>query len=110
MRRAAVIAFAVATFAAAPPAFADAIDGQWCAADGRNLTIDGPKIRTPGGQSITGQYSRHEFAYRAPAGDADSGQIVYMRIFDEEDMGLVHFKGGSEAGPVEQWRRCAPTS
>jgi hypothetical protein len=48
--------------AAATPALADRIDGDWCAADGRNLSINGANIKTPGGAAITGDYARHEFA------------------------------------------------
>jgi len=34
----------------AVPARADAIDGNWCAGDGRSMTISGPAIVTPGGK------------------------------------------------------------
>jgi hypothetical protein len=41
---------------------ADAIDGHWCAADGRVMTIEGASILTPGGAKMTGDYSRHAFS------------------------------------------------
>jgi hypothetical protein len=55
------------------PAHADQIDGNCCARDGSNLTIHGPRIVTPGGNQLQGDYDRHGFAYvvrrarRAPA-------------------------------------------
>jgi hypothetical protein len=52
MRRALAIALALAGLVTA--AHADAIDGDWCSADGRSLSITGPTIRTPGGATITG--------------------------------------------------------
>lgn len=54
----------------ASPALADSIDGQWCAMKGiRLFSIDGPRMVTPGGRTIAGQYSRHDFIYTAPAGE-----------------------------------------
>ena len=109
MRLAVAIVFALATFAAAPLAHADAIDGEWCSGKGRNLLIDGPKIRIPSGATIDGQYRRHEFAYEAPPGDADAGQIVYMDLVNEETMNLRRVKDGAAAEP-EIWHRCNVTS
>ena len=108
MRRAMAIACALA--ALATPALADAIDGDWCAADGRSLSIDRQKIKTPGGVAITGDYARHEFVYRAPKQDADAGQVVYLRLFDDNDMGSVHVKDGKADGDVVMWHRCQPVS
>jgi hypothetical protein len=99
----------VATLAIAVPAHADAIDGNWCSRDGKSLSIEGPKIRTPSGADLLGRYARHAFAYEAPASEAEAGQIVVMRLVDEEDMIMVHLKDGV-AGPVEDWRRCNVTS
>ena len=50
-------------------ALADAIDGDWCHADGRRLTINGPDITTPAGNKLKGNYDRHHFAYVVPAGE-----------------------------------------
>jgi hypothetical protein len=48
------------------PAFADAIDGDWCAPEGgKSLSIAGSTIRTPGGKEIKGIYGRHDFQYVA---------------------------------------------
>jgi hypothetical protein len=109
MRRAFAIAFAVATYAAASPAHADAIDGEWCSGKGQNLMIDGPSVRIPSGATIQGQYSRHAFIYEAPKDDASAGQTVFMELLNEEMMNLRHVKDGV-ASEAELWRRCNVTS
>ena len=53
----------------AGPAFADAIDGNWCHVDGRRFTIRGPAITTPAGNSLQGNYDRHYFSYPIPASE-----------------------------------------
>ena len=88
MNRAVVIGLLIAAFATAKPAFADAIDGEWCSPQGENLVIDGPQIRIPSGKTIQGQYQRHEFAYQVPEGEADYGQVIYMNLINEELMWL----------------------
>lgn len=87
---------------------ADAIDGFWCASDGRSLSITGPKIVTPGGRTTTGNYGRHSFAYLVPDGEPGSGATVAMRLEDEHTMQLrMAAAGGGEPGPVQVWRRCS---
>lgn len=83
---------------------ADAIDGQWCLASS-SFEIHGPRIRTPGGNEITGNYSRHGFSYVIPAGEPGSGSEVVMVLRNEETLTLTR---GSSA--EETWRRCKPTS
>lgn len=86
------------------PAWADRIDGDWC--DGvRSLTINGPSIRTPGNNTIQGNYGRHDFSYTIPAGEAGAGGAVEMRLMNEENVTVTY---GSE--PAKVWRRCRVTS
>ncbi len=85
------------------PAAADAIDGDWCFSDGRRLSIDGPKIVTPGGRRMAGEYDRHGFTYTAPGGEAHAGSIISMAQQDEDTM---HLSPGAEKSQV--WRRCPP--
>ncbi len=92
-----------ALLATAPPASADAIDGDWCHSDGRSLTIAGPSIRTPGGAKMTGDYGRHDFAYVAPAGEPNKGATIAMRLLDENTVS-VRVAGGE--GPPQTWKRC----
>jgi hypothetical protein len=93
---------------AAAPAFADAIDGDWCStAARRNLSIDGPRIVTPGGRTMQGEYSRHGFVYSAPSGEAEAGRRVELRLVNDRTM-LFRPEGASAD---EVWNRCArPTS
>jgi hypothetical protein len=91
----------------AGPAFADAIDGNWCHPDGRRFTIRGPAITTPGGNQLQGNYDRHSFSYPIPASEPRSGETVFMTLMGEY---LVHLRVGSgAASPVEEWKRCAPS-
>ena len=52
-------------------ALADAIDGDWCDSNGKRMSIRGPTMVTPGGQQISGNYSRHYFSYVIPAGETE---------------------------------------
>jgi len=83
-------------------ACADAIDGHWCAADGRVMTIEGPAILTPGGHQITGEYSRHAFSYVAPTGEQGAGATVAMILLNEETVRLDPGNGAA----YEIWHRC----
>jgi len=93
---------------AATPAFADAIDGDWCNGPS-SLQIKGPALRTPGGKDMTGDYSRHAFHYLAPAGEKDAGAEVMMQLMNEQEMILMRRIGGAD-GPAETWKRCQPVS
>ena len=90
---------------AASPALADAIDGQWCLASS-HFEIDGPKIRTPGGNHTVGNYDRHGFTYIVPANEAGAGTQIVMVLLNEETVRLTR----NESSPAEIWRRCKPTS
>jgi hypothetical protein len=95
-----------ATLSAAPHgARADAIDGNWCAADGRVMTIEGAAIVTPGGHQITGDYSRHAFSYVVPAGESGAGTMIAMILLNEE---TVRLRAGDAADEI--WHRCDVTS
>ena len=85
---------------------ADAIDGNWCAEDGRVMTIEGSSIVTPGGQDTTGDYSRHAFAYVVPAGEADAGGAISMVLLNHQTLSLR----AGDATAEEIWRRCDVTS
>lgn len=102
--RIAIAAIATAVLALATPALADRIDGEWCFAS-QSLQIEGPKIRTPGGNNITGDYSRHGFAYVVPANEPEAGTQIVMHLVSEEQMTLTR-----KDKPDETWRRCKVTS
>lgn len=84
---------------------ADAIDGQWCSADGRRIEIDGPRIRTPGGARIEGLYDRHAFSYVVPAAEAGAGGTVAMRLLSDDAMQLRP----PASNDVQVWTRCGPS-
>ncbi len=90
------------------PALADAIDGDWCHG-AQSLTIAGPRIRTPEGAEMTGDYNRHGFRYVVPDGAPQAGSEVVMVLNSEELMTLVRRSGGTQSQP-ESWRRCKPVS
>lgn len=95
---------AIALLLAAPTAaLADAIDGNWCSADGQHMTIHGDDITTPGGKQIKGNYDRHAFDYVVPAGEAGSGETVNILLRSEY---LAVSRQGAADAPMKEWRRC----
>jgi hypothetical protein len=106
-RLAAAALLAVAALSLLPRgARADAIDGEWCLG-ASHFAIDGPSILTPGGNRITGNYSRHGFHYVVPANEPGAGGEIDMVLLNEETVRLTR-KG--QASPPEIWKRCKPTS
>ncbi len=97
----------VALLAPAERASADAIDGNWCFADGRRMSIQGSDLVTPGGKHMTGDYDRHAFAYVAPAGENGAGSKVFMVLIDDDTMQLAMGAAPSASGKGEVWRRCS---
>lgn len=93
---------AAAILFSATSAFADAIDGDWCApSDGRHIHISGPKITTPAGQTTTGDYTRHTFSYIVPEGEPGAGGTVDMRLLNEHEVSIRE-----DGDPPVIWRRC----
>jgi hypothetical protein len=83
---------------------ADAIDGDWCASNGKRMSIRGPAIVTPGGQQTSGNYTRHFFSYVIPTGETGAGATVEIQLLSEY---LAHARQGSDSS-VQEWRRCQP--
>lgn len=102
------LAFVVAMATLAGPAFADAIDGNWCHSDGRRFTIRGPEIVTPGGTRMEGNYSRHAFSYIVPAPEPGAGGMIVMTLANENTVYLRHGET-SAASAAETWVRCSPS-
>ena len=102
--RSIALAFAALPLAAGA-ARADAIDGDWCRADGKRISIRGPEIVTPGGQRIQGLYARHYFEYVIPAGEAGANDKVFITLQNEQ---LAHARQGAADAPVQAWIRCLP--
>ncbi len=93
---------------------ADSIDGDWCHADGRRFSIEGPNFVTPGGNRIQGDYGYYSFAYRIPEPEAGAGLTVSMVFIDDDTLHVTlgkaaaaeAYKGVSPGGPLEVWHRC----
>jgi hypothetical protein len=102
-----IIIPALALSILAGPAFADAIDGNWCHTDGRRFVIRGPAIVTPGGKHMEGNYGRHNFSYTAPAPEPDAGQDIQMTLVNENTVHLRH--GTAVSATPEIWVRCSPS-
>jgi hypothetical protein len=101
--RTAIIVVAAAAFASlAAPAWADAIDGDWCANDGRRFSIRGPAITTPGGNAIQGNYRRHSFSYVVPKGETSAGEAIAMLLLNENQVAV------QTGDASEVWLRCKP--
>ena len=96
------------TLFSAGTALADSIDGTWCMTDGRSLSIDGPKLITPAGTRMTGNYDRHGFSYTVPAPETGAGATVKMVLMGETMFSLTR----SDRQGTAIWRRCTitPTS
>ncbi len=92
---------------ATSPARADAIDGHWCAEDGRHLSINGPAITTPGGERMRGDYRRHHFSYVIPAAEPHAGAVTAMTLVNDDELRL---RVQIDAAKTEIWRRCDFTS
>ena len=93
-------------------AHADAIDGTWCSErDHRQLTVAGPSATLPGGQRVTGEYSRHRFSYIVPMPDVQAGRVMVLRLMGEMAMISVSASAdGASPSEPENWKRCELTS
>jgi hypothetical protein len=89
----------------ATPVRADAIDGDWCSGVGKHMNIRGPRIVTPGGAELQGNYSRHFFSYVIPAGEPGAGSTMAIVLLGEH---LAHARTGGPDAPIQEWRRCQP--
>ena len=89
-------------------AWADAIDGNWCSADGRRLSIQGSELRTPGGKRMKGEYDRHAYAYVIPTGETEAGAKAFMVLIDDDTMLLKLGAQPMSTGEGETWKRCSP--
>lgn len=101
----ALLAAAALAVLATTPVHADAIDGDWCKADGKRMKIRGPAITTPGGKEMRGDYTRHSFVYVVPAGEQGEGETVSIILLSEY---LAHAREGAADAPIQVWNRCPP--
>lgn len=104
-RRALRAAAILALLAAATPARADRVDGEWCDEKGLRVLIQGDTITTPAGATVKGSNRRHVFSYDAPAGEALAGHVRFQQFNDDQ------MRSTSDDSAAERdWRRCRPVS
>ena len=111
--RALALPMALISLTYAGVARADSIDGEWCSAAGKHVSIKGNDIVTPRGKSTRGTYGRHAFTYAVPAGDPGAGWTVVMTLVNERTVHLTSAAPGTGLAPgstVETWLRCDVTS
>jgi hypothetical protein len=99
---AAIATLALTLALAATAAWADQIDGEWCAEDGRVMSIEGPRMVTPGGNRILGEYTRHTFSYTVPGDEPGAGTTTAMRQLHDQTIRV--WPDGEIEGVL--WRRC----
>ncbi|MGI9387039.1 MAG: hypothetical protein ACR2OX_06380 [Methyloligellaceae bacterium] len=95
----------------APSALADIIDGTWCSPLGKTISIDGPSVVTPGGNTVVARYDRHHIDYVIPAGEPNAGDRLAADQLNEEQIrvSVVSDAKSSTVAP-EIWTPCKPIS
>ncbi len=106
----AVFAFA-AVFLTVPPALADKIDGNWCSAKGRSISVDGSSVVTPGGTAIIANYDRHHVDFVIPDGEPGAGdRFSADQLNHEENSVSILPHSGDDRSTPEIWTMCRPIS
>ena len=101
----------VVLFTAAQPALADQINGNWCSPDGQSMTVDGPRVVTPGGHTVTANYDRHHVDYRIPEGEPSSGDRFSADQLNHEQISVSIIRASDgQAGKAVIWTPCKPIS
>lgn len=101
----------VAVLATTTPVFADQIDGTWCSLSGKSMTINGSEVTTPAGNTLTGQYTRHAFAYEIPEGEPEAGGRVWANQLNDHNISVTVTKTAERKdGVTENWTRCETVS
>jgi len=106
-----LVLIAVVLLATTTLAAADQIDGTWCSPSGSSMTIEGSRIVTPGGQSVTGRYNRHHVDYQVPEGEPGAGSRASADQLNDDEIRVVMPGGDQSASqPGEIWTKCQVTS
>jgi hypothetical protein len=83
---------------------ARALDGDWCHADGKRLSIKGADIVLPGGKPLRGDYARTYASWVIPQGEQNAGMTVTMMLIGND---RAHTREGAADTPPLEWRRCS---
>lgn len=106
-----LLAATVILIAATQPALADRIDGNWCSPKGQSISVDGPKVITPGGNAVTANYDRHHVDFEIPKGEKNSGdRFSADQLNDDEISVSIIPASGEGSSKAVIWMPCKPIS
>ncbi len=92
------------------PVFADQINGNWCSASGKTLSINGSDVITPAGNQVSANHERHHIDYQIPAGEPNAGAQFSADQLNDNEISVKIIKGTpSIEGKSEIWTACKPT-
>ncbi len=93
--------------AASLQAAAEAVDGSWCAPDGRRMVVEGTRLLTPGGQIAQGRYSERAFAVVIPEGEWLAGKTLWLERTSPDSL-RVSVESENQQGPPphDRWVLC----
>lgn len=101
----------VMLFGALAALSADPVDGSWCAPDGRQITVTGLAVITPGGQRTNGAYSGRAFSFEIPQNEWGAGWVLWLERVAEDALRISRITEYQQGPPPhDRWRRCPATS
>ncbi len=80
-----------------------ALDGNWCHADGKRLTVKGSDVVTPAGKPLRAEYARTFASWVIPDGEPNAGATITMMLVGSD---RAHTREGAADTPPLEWRRC----
>jgi len=83
--------------------YVQALDGDWCHADGKRLSVKGADVVLPGGKPLRADYARTYASWVVPAGEQNAGMTVTMMLVGAD---RAHTREGAADTPPLEWRRC----
>ena len=85
-----------------------ALDGQWCSADGRSISISGVSVRAPGGQTVTARYGKFALSFDDPERD---GVEIWVEPSGADAVRVSTVRATQkEPPPHDEWVRCKRVS
>jgi hypothetical protein len=83
--------------------YVQALDGDWCQADGKRLSVKGADVVLPGGKPLRADYARTYASWVVPQGEQNAGMTVTMMLVGSD---RAHTREGAADTPPLEWRRC----
>jgi hypothetical protein len=95
----------------AQPSLADRIDGDWCSPRGQSISVNGPNVVTPGGQTVVANYDRHHVDFEIPEGEPSSGDRFSADQLNHEEISVSIVPArDARTGKAVIWTLCKPIS